>query len=75
MALVLTAVIAGVASILVALIAHLPVKRRLDECERDRKQTKHLLQLFVAALVGVVPEPARLKLLEAAAEQTIDDAA
>jgi hypothetical protein len=73
--LVLTAAIAGAASIIVAVVSLLPVRRRLDECERDRRQTKQLLQLFIGALVGVVPEQARLKLLEAHAEMASRDVA
>jgi hypothetical protein len=73
--LVLTALIAAAASVLVAFMSASPIRRRLDDCERDRRQTKQLLQLFIGALVGVVPETARLKLLEAATEMSTHDEA
>ena len=70
MNLILVATIAGASSIVVAIVGMVGarVKRDLDACERDRRMMRHMLHLFVGAIVGVVPERERLKLIEAAAE-------
>jgi hypothetical protein len=73
---VIAALIAGVFSIGAVVLANFAtkVRRDLDDCLRERRQLKQVLQLTVSALVGLLPDKKRDELLVAVAN-ALDDVA
>lgn len=79
MSAIAAATVAGMFSIGAAIAADFArrVRRDLDDCLRERKQLKQVLQLTVSSLVGLLPAPKRDELLVRVAEalENVDEAA
>ncbi len=73
------AIVTGVFAIAAVIVANFGarVRRDLDDCLRERRQLKQVLQLTVSSLVGLLPERDRDRLLVSVANalEEVEDAA